>query len=93
MLTQEGEIELQTFFITFLTACAPFYLIFCCCLPLLPLPFQVTYLLNGLYVWVVFCVMMSWVNGQKYENLLQFIIQYIILDFVLASVALAKTLQ
>ena len=22
--------------------------------------------------WVVFCVMISWVNGQKYENLLQF---------------------
>ena len=44
-------------------------------------------------VWVVFCVMMSWVNGQKYENLLQFIIQYIILDFVLASVTLAKTLH
>ena len=37
--------------------------------------------------------MMSWVNGRKYENLLQFIIQYIILDFVLASVALAKTLH
>ena len=23
-------------------------------------------------LWVVFCVMISWVNGQKYENLLQF---------------------
>ena len=23
-------------------------------------------------LWVVFCVMMSWVNGRKYENLLQF---------------------
>ena len=91
MLTQEGEIELQTFFITFLTACPPFYLIFCCCLLLLPSPFQVAYLLNGLYG--SFCVMMSWVNGRKYENLLQFIIQYIILDFVLASVALAKTLH
>ena len=23
-------------------------------------------------LWVVFCVMISWVNGRKYENLLQF---------------------
>ena len=42
---------------------------------------------------VMFYVMISWVNGWKYENLLQFIIQYIILDFVLASVVLAMTLH
>ena len=58
--------------ITFLTARPPF----CCFLRLLPLSSQVTYLLNGLYkdtlLWVVFFVIISWVNGQKYENLLQF---------------------
>ena len=75
---------------TFLTARHPFCVILCCCLRLLPSPSQVTYLLNGCMV--MFYVMISWVNGQKYENLLQFIIQYIILDFVLASVVLAMTL-
>ena len=77
--------------VTFLTSRPPFYVILCCCLRLLPSPSQVTYLLNGSMV--MFYVMISWVNGRKYENLLQFIIQYIILDFVLASVVLAVTLH
>ena len=76
---------------TFLTARPPLYVILCCCLRLLPSPSHATYLLNGLMV--MFYVMISWVNGWKYENLLQFIIQYIILDFVLASVVLAMTLH
>ena len=49
-------------------------------------------------LWVVFCVML-WVNGQKYENLLQFNTSWLaslrtwyILDFVLASVIVAITL-
>ena len=40
---------------------------------------QVTYLLNGPYIkrysvllWVLFCVMVSWVKGQKHENVFQF---------------------
>ena len=76
---------------TFLTTCPPFYVRLCCCLRLLPSASRVTYLLNGRMM--VFCVMISWVNGQKYEHLLQFIIQYIILDVVLASVVLAMTLH
>ena len=76
---------------TFLTGRPPFYVILCCYLGLLPSRSQVTYLLNGCMV--MFYVMISWVNGRKYENLLQFIIQYIILDFVLASVVLAVTLH
>ena len=69
----------------------PFYVILCCCLRLLPSPSQVTHLLNGCMV--MFYVMISWVNGRKYENVLQFIIQCIILDFVLVSVVLAMTLH
>ena len=56
--------------INFLTAFTPFYVILCCFLCLLPSPSQVTYLLNGPYGWC--SVMISWVNGRKYENLLQF---------------------
>ena len=53
-----------------LTALPPFYVVLCCFLSLLPSPSQVAYLLNGLYGWC--SVMISWVNGRKYENLLQF---------------------
>ena len=74
---------------SFLTARPPFCVILCCCLRRLPSPSQVTYLLSGCMV--MFCMMISWIIGQKYENLLQFIIQYIILVFVLASVVLAIT--
>ena len=56
--------------INFLTALSPFYVIFCCFLCLLPSPSQVTYLLNNSYEWC--SVMISWVKGQKYENLLEF---------------------
>ena len=56
--------------INFLTALTPFYVIRCCFLCLLLSPSQVTYLLNGPYGWC--SVMISWVNGRKYENLLQF---------------------
>ena len=56
--------------INFLTELPPFYVIFCCFLCLLPSPSQVTYLLNGPYG--LCSVMISWVNGRKYENLLQF---------------------
>ena len=47
---------------------------FYCFLPLLSPPSQVKHLRNGRYkvhniAWVVFCVMILWVNGQKYENL------------------------
>ena len=76
---------------TFLTGRPPFYAILCCYLGLLPSPSQVTYLLSGCMV--MFYVMISWVNGRKYENLSQFIIQCIILDFVLISVVLAMTLH
>ena len=56
--------------INLLIALPPFYVILCCFLCLLPSPSQVTYLLNGPYGWC--SVMISWVNGRKYENLLQF---------------------
>ena len=56
--------------INLLTALPPFYVIFCCFLCLLPSPSQVTHLLNDSYEW--WSVMISWVNGRKYENLLQF---------------------
>ena len=49
--------------------------LFCCFLLLFLSPSQVIYLLNGPYKnsWYCYgCVMISWVNGQKYENLLQF---------------------
>ena len=61
--------------ITFLAARLPF------CVTLLlssfTLPSQMAYLLNGpckdiIFLWVVFCVMISWVNQRKYENILQF---------------------
>ena len=47
---------------------------FWCFLCLLPLPSQVIHLRNGCYkdnilLWVVFCVIISWVNSWKYENL------------------------
>ena len=45
--------------INFFTAITPFYS-----------PSQVMYLLNGQYGWC--SVIISWVNGRKYENLLQF---------------------
>ena len=54
--------------INFLTALTPFYVILCCFLCLLPSPSQVTFLLNGTHGWC--SVMISWVNGRKYENLL-----------------------
>ena len=82
--------------ISFLTALPPFYVILCCFLCLLPSPSQVTYLFNGLYGWC--SVMISWVYGWKYENLLQFYFRWllpeehdIILDFVLASVVFSLT--
>ena len=56
--------------INFLTALTPFYVILCCFLCLLPSPSQVTFLLNGTHGWC--SVMISWVNGRKYENLLPF---------------------
>ena len=60
----------------FLTARHPFHIIFCCSLCLLPTPSQATYLLNCPYIdtlfKLVFCVMISLVNGKKYENLFQF---------------------
>ena len=56
--------------INFLTARTPFHVILCCFLCLFPSPSQVTYLLNGLSGWCF--VMISWVNGREYENLLQF---------------------
>ena len=58
--------------INVLTALPLFFVILCCFLCLLPSPSQVTYLLNGLYG--EFSVMISWVNGRKYENLLQIFI-------------------
>ena len=50
---------------------------FCCFFHLLPPSSQVTYLLNSPYndivlLLVVFSTMILWVNGQKYESLLQF---------------------
>ena len=84
--------------IKLLIALPPFYVILCCFFCLLPSPSQVTYLLNGPYGWC--SVMISWVNGRKYENLLQFYFSWlpalrndIILDFVLASVVLSLTLH
>ena len=84
--------------INLLIALPPFYVILCCFLCLLPSPSQVTYLLNGPYGWC--SVMISWVNGRKYENLLQFYFSWlpalrndIILDFVLASVVMSLTLH
>ena len=84
--------------IKLLIALPPFYVILCCFLCLLPSPSQVTYLLNGPYGWC--SVMISWVNGRKYENLLQFYFSWlpalrndIILDFVLASVVMSLTLH
>ena len=56
--------------INFLTALPPFCAILCCFLRLLPSFSQMTYLLYGSYGWC--SVMISWVNGGKYENLLQF---------------------
>ena len=60
----------------FLTANHSFYIIFYCFLCLLPPASQATYLLNGPYIdtllGMVFCLMISWVNGWNYENLLQF---------------------
>ena len=56
--------------ITFLTACPPFYVIFCCFLDLLPFPSLVTYLLHVSYGW--YSVWWSWLNSQKCESLLQF---------------------
>ena len=56
--------------INILTALTPFYVILCCFLCLLPSPSQVTFLLNGTHGWC--SVMISWVNGRKYENLLPF---------------------
>ena len=56
--------------INFLTALPPFCAILCCFLCLLPSFSQVTYLLYSSYGWC--SVMISWVNGGKYENLLQF---------------------
>ena len=86
MWIQEGKIQFQKkeivfVWVSFLTSRPPYYVILCCCLRLQLSPSQVTYLLNGCMV--MFYVMISWVNCRKYENLLQFIIQYIILDFVL----------
>ena len=87
MRNQEGiKIELQKKVhrricvrgITFLTARHFFYAIFFCILHLHPPFSQVTYLLNGLYKkyiilrWLVLCVMIPWVNDQKYDSLLQF---------------------
>ena len=61
--------------INLLIALPPFYVILCCFLCLLPSPSQVTYLLNGPYGWC--SVMISWVNGRKYENLLQFYLSWL----------------
>ena len=64
--------------ITFLTARPPFYVIFCCFLRLLPPLPQLTQVAEWplyrcmILVWVVFCVMISWVNGQKSEKCFQF---------------------
>ena len=59
--------------------CAPSFLFcFCCFLRLLPPSSQVSSLLNGSYkdTWYcyggVLCVVILWVNGRKYENLMQF---------------------
>ena len=96
MWTQEGKIQFQkktricVSDETFLTAHPSFYVILCCCLRLLPSPSELMYLLSGCMV--MFCVMISWINSRKYENLLQ-CIQYVILDFVLASVVLTMTLH
>ena len=48
----------------------PFYVIFCCFLRLIRPPSQVKYFL--ILLWVVFCVIISWVTRRKYENLLPF---------------------
>ena len=53
-----------------MNALPPFYVILCCFLCLFSFPSQVTYLFNGQYGWC--SVMISRVNGPKWENLLQF---------------------
>ena len=78
MRNQEGiMIELQKKYIDFfLTACHPFHIIFGCFLFVLLLPFPsdvlAEWLLYECIDKVVFCVIVSWVNCRKYENLLQF---------------------
>ena len=66
----------------FLIARHPFSIILCCCLNLLPPPSQVTYLLNDPYtdtlLGVAFFVMISWVDGWKYENILQYNISFLV---------------
>ena len=60
----------------FMTARHSFNIIFCCFLSLLSPPSQTMYFLSGPYIdillGVVLCVMISWVNGWKHENFLQF---------------------
>ena len=55
-----------------------FLCLFCCFVCLVPSRSQVPYLLYKWFVWrciiliwVVFCVMILWVNGRKYENLMR----------------------
>ena len=83
---QEGKNELQKKVhrricvrnITFLTVHSPFNVFLLLSLYILPPPSQVTPLQNDPYKDIYFamcgilCVIISWVNGRKYENLLQF---------------------
>ena len=89
---------------TFLTARPLFSATFSGFLHLLLPPSQVSYFLNVSYkdikiniilLWMVFCVIISWVNGRKSENLLQFntgwlasLRTWFILNFVFASVVM-----
>ena len=105
MKNQDGKIELQKkahrrirgMGMTFSTAHPPFYVSFLLLSLYVPFTFP-SIVLTKWYIillWLVFCVMISWANGQKYENLLQFNTSWLAyyFRFFLASVVLAMTLH